>query len=294
MLDYEISKNNPQLSGARSFINGFSLEVPPAHVADFIPDPADFPHGSLVFLPHLPGQTITELGTACRIIADRCYTPVPHIGARHLQSETDFRDRMQIIIDNGVTEILLLAGDRDTSCGPYSSTTDLIKSPHFQSSDFSNVMISGYPEGHPRIASSRLKSAMSEKLDLLQQTGCKITIVSQFAFNAGAYIDWIRELRDHGITHEIRLGVAGVTSLIMLLKYARLCGVGASISMIKKRSGAMLNMLGGYNPGTLIAEIDEGLKAHELGNTHLHFFPFGGAGKTLDWISSKGPSYAKP
>jgi len=286
MLDYENSKNTPWVSETQSFTTGFSLEVPPAQAENFDPDPAIFPHGSLVFLPHLPGQTIAELGAACRSIIDRGYIPVPHMGARHLLSQTDFTSRIQRFIDEGVSDVLLLAGDLEAPLGPYSSTMDLINSLHFDDGKFNRVMISGYPEGHPRIPSNDLKTAMSEKLALLQKTRCNIAIVSQFAFDAAIYIKWIKQLRAQGITHEIRLGVAGVTSLTMLLRYARLCGVGASISMIKKRGPAILGMLGGYTPGTLIREIEQGLKNHGLGDVRLHFFPFGGAEKTLDWVSS--------
>ncbi len=286
MSDYKNEINSTQMSQARSFGDGFSLEVAPANVEKFDPDASLFPSGSLVFLPHLPGQIISELGAACRLIVARGYSPVAHIGARHLKSKTDFRDTIRAILDNGARDILLLAGDRQAARGPFSSTTDLISSAHFHAAEFNSVMISGYPEGHPRIPPSELKTAMLQKLALLQETGCNITIVSQFAFAADSYIDWVKALRDDGITVEIRLGVAGVTSLPMLLKYARLCGVGASISMLKTRSRAMLNMLGGYTPGALIKEMEEGIQEHGLGDVRLHFFPFGGADKTLDWIGT--------
>lgn len=287
MLDFNQPHADPSERRARSLTDGFSLEVPLAKAARFEPDASVFPLGSLVFLPHLRNQTASELAAACRLIVARGYAPVPHIGARHLPTEGSYRDLLAAAADNGARQLLLLAGDAEAARGPYGTAEDLIRSPHFDQAPFRHVMISGYPEGHPRISPDALTSAMAAKLRLLAKRECEATIVSQFAFDPAAYLRWLAALRREGVDQQVRLGVAGVTSLTKLIRFAKLCGVGASLSMLRKRGSDMFAMLGGYHPGSLIAAIEAASRAQDLGDFRLHFFPFGGAGETLDWLGAQ-------
>ncbi|MFV2093389.1 MAG: hypothetical protein ACC634_09930, partial [Hyphomicrobiales bacterium] len=56
----------PPLADLRGLLDGFSLEVLPAKIAAFEPDPLVLPPGSLVFLPHLRAQGAAPTGGACR------------------------------------------------------------------------------------------------------------------------------------------------------------------------------------------------------------------------------------
>lgn len=286
MSDLCLEPADQPLDGLSRLIAGLSLEIPPARVAAFEPDCSVLPPGSLVFLPHLGGQDTTQMGAACRRLADRGYAPVPHVSARHLESEQAYRAYLTAAAANGANHVLVLAGDRDTAAGPYSSSLDLIESPHFRDFEFGHVMIGGYPEGHPRIGQPLLTTALRQKLELLEGLDRKVAIVSQFAFDPTAYVTWVRNLRDAGINHEVRLGVAGVTSLPTLLKYAVMCGIGPSLSVLRKQGGAVLGMLGSYSPEVLIRAIAVGIRTHGLDDVNIHFFPFGGATKTLDWVRS--------
>ena len=286
MSDNRYDPADQPLDGLRWLIAGLSLEIPPAKVATFDPDRTVLPPGSLVFLPHLGGQDAIQMGVACRRLADRGYRPVPHVAARHLASEQAYRAYLTEAAENGANQLLVLAGDRESAAGPFSSALDLIQSCQFEGFQFGHVMIGGYPEGHPRIRRIPLITAMREKLEALAKRDREVTIVSQFAFDPAAYVAWVRDLRDAGIGHEVRLGVAGATSLSTLLKYAVMCGIGPSFSILRKRSGAVLGMLGSYSPENLIRALAPELQAHRLDNVTVHFFPFGGAAKTLDWVES--------
>ena len=77
--------------------------------------------------------------------------------------------------------------------------------------------------------------------------------------------------------------VDGVASTTGLLAYAARCGVGASTSVLKKYGISVTNLLGTAGPDKLVNQFAKGL-GDEHGRVRLHFYPFGGMTKTLEWI----------
>lgn len=286
MSDLSNSLVAPPLAGWRALLDGFSLEVLPAKIAAFDPDPLVLPPGSLVFLPHLHGQDAAPMGAACRHLVSRGLAPVPHLAARHFATRQGYQAYLETAAANGARHLLVLGGDRTAAAGPYASALDLIDTAQFADTGIGQVMIGGYIEKHPRIGAPALARALRQKLDALEMLGCKATIVSQFGFDPELYVGWVKGLRQAGVTAELRLGVAGVCALPMLIKYAVMCGIGPSLSMLRQRSGAILNMLAGYTPQELIQAIAAGLRGHGLDHVNIHFFPFGGATKTLNWVKA--------
>ena len=286
MSDLQNCLTDQPLADWRWLIDGFSLEVPVGKIAAFNTDPMVLPPGSLVFLPHLRGAGAGEMGAACRRLVARGYGPVPHVAARHFESAQAFAAFLAAAAAGGARHLLVLGGDRENSAGPYSSALDLITSPRFADFAFDQVMIAGYIECHPRIGQPVLALALRQKLQALEKLGRKVAIISQFGFDAGAYVAWVKGLREAGVAAPLRLGVAGVTSLPMLAKYAVMCGIGPSLSLLRTRAGAIANLLGGYTPQGLIQEVAAGINAQGLDDVSLHIFPFGGAIKTLDWIKA--------
>jgi len=268
-----------------SHLAGFSLEVALQNVGVFNPDPNVFPNGSLVFLPHLPGQIPSQIKTACQRLVEIGYAPVPHVGGRHFSSSTDLREYLGAAHSGGATRVLVLAGDRDASAGPFPDSLDILRSPTFLDFEFEHIMVSGYPEPHPHIDDNSLNTALYAKLELLGSLKVDVSIVTQFGFDGTAYIDWVKRLRDRGIKCPIRIGVAGVATTPILLKYALLCGVAPSVSFLLKRSKSVKGMMRGHQPDQLIKEITDIFPVGTDPSLQFHFFPFGGAQKTLDWIS---------
>ncbi|MFV2092359.1 MAG: hypothetical protein ACC634_04685, partial [Hyphomicrobiales bacterium] len=105
-------------------------------------------------------------------------------------------------------------------------------------------------------------------------------------------VAWVKGLRQAWVTADIRLGVAGVCALPMLIKYAVTCGIGPSLSMLRQRSGAIVDMLTGYTPQELVQAIAAGLRGHDLDHINIHIFPFGGADRTLNWVKAVRQDHA--
>jgi methylenetetrahydrofolate reductase (NADPH) len=96
--------------------------------------------------------------------------------------------------------------------------------------------------------------------------------VSQFAFSGEHIIAWLKRLRGSGIKHPVGIGLAGPTSVPALIRYAKRCGVAASLRGLM--SGAATGLVGNVGPDRIIDILRT--SQHEFGDAHLHYFSFGG------------------
>ena len=102
-------------------------------------------------------------------------------------------------------------------------------------------------------------------------------------------IEWVRAVRARGIDIPIRVGLAGPAGLLTLMRYAARCGIGNSLRVLSENpSFAKLLVERGPEPiiqGLGAAMADGG--GRRLGIRGLHFYIFGGLGKTMDWIDAE-------
>ncbi len=117
--------------------------------------------------------------------------------------------------------LLVIAGDRAEPAGPFHGALEAIDSGLIARHGIAAIGISGYPDGHPRIADHELDRLLAGKLEAAAQTGLKVEIVTQFCLDAAPILAWVRRLRAHGIDHPVRIGLAGPTSLTTLMRYAQ-------------------------------------------------------------------------
>lgn len=268
----------------RLIASDISVELAPEMVAKFRPDNALLPRGSRVFLTHLAGKDPAVQIAAAKELVTLGYVPVVHMGARNFESEASFVSFIAAHRANGVTSGLFLGGNPQKPAGPFGQALDLLNHPVMAESGFTEAFISGYPEGHPDIAREELDRARAQKIDCCTRIGLSPRIVTQFAFDGVAMADWTAQMHLQHPNVPVRLGLAGVTSLPKLIKFAIMCGVGPSIAVLKKNAGGLLNVLADKDPSDVIAAIEAKLPATS-GPTDLHFFPFGGWEKTLRWIA---------
>ena len=82
-------------------------------------------------------------------------------------------------------------------------------------------------------------------------------------------------VRGCGITRPVKVGMAGPTSMPALLRYARRCGVNASLRGLM--SGAASDLIGNVGPDSIVETLS---LAGDLGDAAPHYFSFGGAVET--------------
>lgn len=269
---------------ARAVGPAMSIELGPEQARSFAPEVSHFPLGSRVFLTHLTGKPEAMQVEAALRIREKGYIAVPHLGARNFKTEKDFVDLVAAHSRNGITEALFLGGNPALFPGPMSESAQLLAHPVLRDSTIRTAFVAGYPEGHPNIGDADLADALRRKLEICDARAIDARVVSQFAFDGAAMGAWARGLHDRYPGLPVHVGLAGVTSLAKLVKFAMMCGVGPSIAALKRSASGLFNVIADRNPADVLEAMSTSYP-QPAGPLHLHFFPFGGWEKTLAWYS---------
>jgi methylenetetrahydrofolate reductase (NADPH) len=274
----------PQIA---ALLRGFSLEATRPRLADIEALRDVAPAGSDVYLSAVPGHALDEAVVPAAALRAAGFEPVPHIAVRNFDS-TDALDRLlgELAKRARVKRVLVIGGDRDRPAGPFHAAVEVIDSGLLQRHGIGEIGIAGYPDGHPRLPSLELDRALAAKIEAAEQSGLKLSIVTQFCFSAEAIVRWLTRLRDLGIDHPVRIGLAGPTNLASLLKYAQRCGVKASTLGLARQTGLARHMFGMAAPDTIVRPLAEACAGNQLGGVALHFFGFGGPVATARWASA--------
>jgi len=269
------------------FVQGFSIEATRPTAAEIDVLAAIVPGGTRVYVSAVPTRPTQEvLDSAIRLRAAG-FSPVPHVAARMFATTTALDEFLaQLTGKASVERLLIIAGDRDRPAGDLRSSLDVIDGGLLQRRGIREIGIAGYPEGHPRVSQHDLDRALMDKIAAAEATGMKVHIVTQFCFDAAAILQWIRRLRDFGLEHPVRVGLAGPTNLPALLRYARRCGVRASIEGLARQSGLARQLFAMTTPDTLVQALAQARSDRRLGMVKPHFFAFGGIAATARWASA--------
>jgi methylenetetrahydrofolate reductase (NADPH) len=263
---------------------GFSLEMTakdePA-LRDAAPlIPADTP----IAITFLPGEDVAARVTATVAVRELGFEPMPHFSARRILSGDDFEGYLKAVVEQaGVKRCFIVAGDPPEPQGPFADTSALIATGAFERAGVQAIGVGGHPEGHPNMTVAETWQVLEAKVAEIERRGMAPLIVTQFGFDPQAFLAWLKELRARGIDCPVRIGVPGPAGIKRLLAYASRCGVGASTAVLKKYGISVTNLLGSAGPDKMVDAFQRGL-GPEHGRVRLHFYPFGGMTKTLEWI----------
>ena len=244
--------------------------------------------GALVFLTAIPGRPTAELEASARGARLNGLTPIPHISARHFASYADIDAHLaNLCIGDGSDQIMLIGGDRATPAGKVPDALSVIESGLFEKHKVARVYLPGFPDGHPFVDEDQLETSLVTKLAALQQRGIESEIVSQFSFEVRPILAWLRRLRGRGVHTPVRVGLAGPTTLLRWLGYARRCGVKASAEALASRSGLVRHAFRSMTPDLIIRTLAQAAADGEIENVRAHLFAFGGIEDTAIW--AQGP-----
>ena len=241
--------------------------------------------GSEVFIVSLPSDTEDRRIAVAAELRHAGLVPVPHIVARNIGSRADLETLLRRLThEAGVDRTLILGGDRSEPIGEFDSSQQLLETGLFDAFGIRKIKLSWYPEGHPRISTSELAKARAAKLRVAAARGLDVELIGQFCFESAPIIASARQLRAEGIQVPLRVGVAGPASRASLLKYAMICGVGASVRALKERPGAR-SLLNSESPERLLREVAHA-QAEEpsLGIHRVHFFTFASVASTAQFV----------
>jgi methylenetetrahydrofolate reductase (NADPH) len=231
-------------------------------------------------VPSRPAQA--QIGVAANLAAAG-FEPVPHLAVRSFASAAALDAHLARLVEEaGVRRVLIIGGDRATPAGPFHAAIEAIESGLMQARGIVEIGVAGYPDGHPRLTTEDLDRALAAKLEAAAQTGLGIHVVTQWSFSPDAVLAWIRRLRDLGVDHPVRIGLAGPVTLAGLARYARICGVSASLQGLARDAGLARQLFGMVTPDHVLRPLAD---ATDLGDVAPHVFSFGGLAAAARWAA---------
>jgi methylenetetrahydrofolate reductase (NADPH) len=273
-------------------LSGYSVELHPGDSKVLDAAQQRLTPGTEVFLVWIPGANPMDLVAPAAKLSLAGLVPVPHIGARHLESSSQL-DRLvgRLVDESGVDRMLLIGGDRAQPAGPYDSSLAVMQTDVFRKAGITRVAVAGFPEGNPNIPNPALEKALRAKVNFAQDAGLELSIVTQFCFTAQPIVEWLRRIRAKGIDNPVRVGLAGPASVAKLLRYAVRCGIGNSLHVLTEHP-SFAKLLTEKGPESIIRDIAAKAEAGNngslpLGIAGLHFFVFGGFERTVDWVNAE-------
>ncbi len=272
-------------AGLVELLRGYSAEVTSGDRKSIEAAAAMMRPQAEVFIASLPSDSGDRQIHAAAQLKQAGLTPVPHVVARNIKNLEEL-DALLARLTNeaGVDRALILAGDRGHPAGDFSSSLQLLETGLLGKHGIRKVALSWYPEGHPRIPAGELVAARAAKLAAAARAGLEVTLVSQFCFESAPIIAMARQIRAEGVKVPLRVGVAGPASRTSLIKYAMMCGVGASIRALKERPAAR-GMIAGDTPEELLNEVGRAQAAEpSLGIQGVHFFTFASLAATAKFV----------
>jgi methylenetetrahydrofolate reductase (NADPH) len=255
-------------------VQKFSLEATRPNAGEIASLAAVLPPGTQVYLTAVPGVDPRTQIEAAAGLRKAGLEPVAHIAARRIASAGQLNELLSGLRGEAdMKRLLVIGGDVDTS-GPFTDALAVIQQGGLREHGFEDIGISGYPEGHPKIPLRRIEAALDQKIAAARVAGLRVAIVSQFSFSGDHILAWLRQLRACGITVPVKVGMAGPASVAGLMRYAKRCGVAASLRGLMAGTGR--GLIGHAGPDDIIAALET---AGDL-NASPHYFSFGGAVET--------------
>ena len=249
----------------------------------------------LAYLPERATVTVTSspargidatLALAELLARDGRFRVVPHIAARLVRDRTQLSRLLGHLADLHLDEVFVVAGDAPAPAGDFEGAVDLLRAMSEIGHDL-RVGVTGYPESHAFISDGTTVQAMTEKQAFASY------IVSQICFDPRVIAGWIAAVRARGTHLPIYIGLPGAVDLAKLVRVSLRVGIGDSLKFLRKQSGAVARMVGGYRPDHLVDGLAGTVADPDLNVAGWHLFTFNDIRSTEAWRQQLLARYAR-
>jgi methylenetetrahydrofolate reductase (NADPH) len=268
--------------------DGWSIETTPAaakNISSFSDLLAPRTSVNVTFLPGSdPMETVN--------VAERLYNdgmiPIPHIAARSLYDQSQLDKLLSEFVNRAsIDEVLIIGGGVSNPIGDFADSMSVLKTGLFQKHGISKIGIAGHPEGSPDINDVDLIPTLIEKNEFALSEGINMYIETQFCFDADVVLNWEMEIRANGNKLPIRVGIPGPATIKTLFRFAKLVGIGNSMSFLAKQARNISKLLTIQSPDKLLSGLSNGMASDtDCLIEQFHFYPFGGFAETASYAES--------
>jgi len=247
------------------------------------------PYGMSVFVPSPRKRDVMDNLAHMQSLHESGFDPVPHIAARTYKSRQELKEFLQAAVaEFGVHRVLLIGGDDSEPQGPYENASAILKDGILSGFAINEVVLAGYPEGHPVIPQQILQDDLEEKLQIATDQGLCVELVTQFCFAPSRVIEYCASLALRLPELPVYVGMAGPASTARLMRYARYCGVSASLRALSAFGAKVINLVTHTDPSEQLDALAHYRATRQECNViGVHVFSFGGFLESAQWMREK-------
>lgn len=224
---------------------------------------------------HGPDRSIEFARRLCDL--GHCLTV--HVAARMIRDREHLDSLMEAMANAGMDDLFLIGGDAEP-VGSFSSALQLLPLIAEHPRRPQTIGIAGYPEGHPKIQPHTLDQALREKSTMADY------VTTQMCFDPEALRLWTGQLRKHGITLPVLVGMPGKVARKRLLEMSVRVGVGPSVTFLRKQRGIRA-LFRKSTADKLFDEFAPALSDRQLNIAGFHYFTFNELVETWQWHHEK-------
>ena len=204
---------------------------------------------------------------------------IPHVAARLVRDKGHLREILARLEASTVESIFVPAGDAPVPVGEYEDSLAVLRDMAEIGHNIEDVGIAAHPEGHPQVDDGELLRLLQEK----QQYATYL--VTQMCFDPQAIIEWLKGIRQAGVTLPAWVGLPGVAEITKLVALSLRIGVGQSVKTLRKQKGLLRKIISTkpYQPDELLAGLQPHLDDPEIDIPGFHLFSFNNVEGTDQW-----------
>jgi len=212
-------------------------------------------------------------------LASHGFIPNPHLPARQIRDLVELQDIVHRLQDSGIHRVFVLAGDATPPAGPYHDAMALLRALDELGRPFTDVGVTGYPEGHAKISEARLESALVDKAPYANR------VVTQICFDPHTIVSWAEQIARRGVQASVIVGMPGPVSRTKLVRISAGIGLGQSARFLQKQQNMVWRFFrpGGFNPNRLLQGLSAELPDSGANIRGVRIFTFNEIAGTEHW-----------
>jgi len=271
--------------GIVDFLSDFTAETTPFSAAKIDDFREVLRPGATVFITFLPGSDFADTISVAARLRGEGFNPVPHLAARSIPDASFLDENLKKLKDQAnIDEVLIIGGAVDVPVGDFADSMQIMETGLLDKYGIKKIGVAGHPEGSPDMSDEAIASALEWKNAFAERSGSELYVVTQFCFEAAPIIAWDKAMQAMGNKLPIRIGIPGIATIKTLLNYSKACGIGASITFLKRQARNVSKLLSTSAPDKLITDLAAYKDSDpDCGLIGCHMYPLGGIKKSAKW-----------